>query len=77
MLRDLEKDHGLVITLEDGCLSGGFGEKIASFYGTSPMRVKNYGFAKRFYDRYNVAELRRKNRLTKEQIAEDVVAILS
>ena len=41
------------------------------------MRVKSYGFAKRFYDRYDVAELRRANRLTKEQIAEDVITILS
>ena len=40
-------------------------------------RVKSYGFAKRFYDRYDVAELRRANRLTKEQIAEDVITILS
>lgn len=77
MLCDLEKDHALVITIEDGCLAGGFGEKIASFYETSSMRVKSYGFAKRFYDRYDVAELRRANRLTKEQIAEDVITILS
>lgn len=49
-------------------LEGGFGEKIASFYGTSDMKVKNYGIKKSFPDRYNVEDLLRENRITKEQI---------
>lgn len=72
LLNNLEKNHDLVITLEDGILDGGFGEKIASFYGTSNMKVKNYGIKKAFYDRYDVKELLKENRLTKEQIVEDV-----
>ena len=43
--------------LEDGILNGGFGEKIASFYGDSNMKVKNYGLKKKFYDRYNPEDL--------------------
>lgn len=57
-------------------MQGGFGEKIASFYGGSDVKVKNYGIEKAFYDRYDVNELLRENRITKEQIAEDVEQML-
>lgn len=76
LLEDLKKDHGLVITLEDGITSGGFGEKIASFYGTSNMKVKNYGLEKKFYDRYNPAELLKELGMSIEQILADVKGIL-
>ena len=75
VLRKLEKNHQLVITLEDGILEGGFGQKIASFYGSSKMLVKNYGLGKKFYDRYNPAELLRDCGMTTEQIVEDVKAL--
>ncbi|MBQ8680725.1 MAG: 1-deoxy-D-xylulose-5-phosphate synthase [Treponema sp.] len=75
VLRELEKNHQLVITLEDGILEGGFGQKIASFYGSSKMLVKNYGLGKKFYDRYNPAELLRECGMTTEQIVEDVKAL--
>ena len=52
LLDALKDNHDLVITLEDGILNGGFGEKIASFYGDSNIKVKNYGLKKKFYDRY-------------------------
>lgn len=77
LLDSLKKDHALVITLEDGCLAGGFGEKIARFYGTSAMRVKNYGYEKAFHDRYDIADLLKESRLTKEQIVEDIFTILA
>ena len=76
LLEELKKDHELVITLEDGIVSGGFGEKIASFYGTSNMKVKNYGLEKKFYDRYNPAELLKEVGMTTEQILADVKGIL-
>ena len=76
LLRELEKDHQLVITLEDGILEGGFGQKIASFYGPGKMLVKNYGLEKKFYDRYNPVELLRDCGMTAEQIVEDVKALL-
>lgn len=72
LLNDLKDDHKLVITLEDGILDGGFGEKIARFYGTSPMRVKCYGLKKEFADRYNLQDLLKSCRLTPEQISEDI-----
>ncbi len=76
LLRELEKNHQFVITMEDGILEGGFGQKIASFYGSSKMLVKNYGLKKKFYDRYNPSELLRDCGMTSEQIVEDVKAIL-
>lgn len=72
LLHDLEKNHQLVLTLEDGILEGGFGQKIASFYGPEKMLVKNYGLEKKFYDRYNPVELLRDCSMTTEQIVEDV-----
>ena len=75
-VENLKENHSIVITLEDGMINGGFGEKIASFYGDSKMYVKNYGIAKSFPDRYNVNELLKENRLTKEQIVEDIEKLL-
>lgn len=76
LLESLKADHKLVITLEDGILDGGFGEKITRFYGTSDMKVKNYGLKKEFLDRYNPEEVLKANRLMPEQIAEDAVELL-
>ena len=76
MLEDLKKDHDIVITLEDGILDGGFGEKIARFYGDSEMKVLNYGLKKEFLDRYDAAEVLKDNRLTKEQITEDIMKLM-
>ncbi len=73
LLQDLEQEHDTVITLEDGILDGGFGEKIARFYGPSNIRVFNYGLKKEFIDRYNVEEVLKDNRLTVPQILEDII----
>lgn len=72
LLEDLKKNHKLVITLEDGILDGGFGSSIASYYGDTDMKVKNYGLKKEFIDRYDVNDILRENRLTSEQILEDI-----
>lgn len=72
MLEDLKKNHQLVITLEDGILEGGFGQKVAAFYGPTDMKVKTYGLKKEFYDRYNPQELLRELGMLPEQIVEDI-----
>lgn len=76
VLEDLKKDHNLVITLEDGILNGGFGEKIASFYGPTGMKVKNYGLEKKFYDRYNPNELLESLGMMTSQITGDIRELL-
>ena len=73
LLEELKKDHSLVITLEDGILDGGFGEKIARFYGNSDMKVLNYGLKKEFLDRYDIGKLLTKNRLKADLIVEDLL----
>ena len=73
LLEKLKKDHQIVVTLEDGILNGGFGEKIARFYGPSHMKVYNYGLKKEFLDRYDVTEVLKDNRLTVSQILEDIL----
>ena len=73
LLEELEKDHSVVVTLEDGVLDGGFGEKIARFYGNSDMKVLNYGLKKEFLDRYNIGKVLTKNRLKADLIVEDLL----
>lgn len=70
LLESLKASHKAVITLEDGILDGGFGEKIARFYGNSDMKVANLGLKKEFLDRYNPDDVLRENGLTPELIAE-------
>ena len=75
-LNELKEDHAVVATLEDSYLEGGFGAKIAAYYGSSDMKVLNFGIKKEFIDRYDVAEVLKDNHLTPEQIAEDIAATL-
>lgn len=68
MLESLKADHEKVITLEDGALEGGFGEKIARFYGDNDMKTLCFGIKKGLYDRYDYQQLAKDNELTPEQI---------
>lgn len=77
MLDDLKADHRLVVTVEDGVLDGGFGEKVARYYGPTDMKVMNYGLEKKFEDRYDYGRLLEANRLTAPQITEDILRELS
>lgn len=75
-LDSLKAEHRLIVTLEDGCKDGGFGERIASYYGTSNMKVLVSGVKKDLYDRYNLRQLLADNRLLDEQIVDDILAII-
>ena len=76
MLDALKADHQLVVTLEDGCKDGGFGERIAAYYATSDMKVLIGGVKKGLYDRFDLQQLLADNRLLDEQIVEDVLKIV-
>lgn len=76
-LDSLKGGHELVVTLEDGSKDGGFGERIAAYYGTSEIKVLVGGIKKDLYDRFDLQQLLSDNRLLDEQIVEDVVSILS
>lgn len=77
MLESLKADHDVVITIEDGMLDGGFGEKITRFYGSSNMKVLNFGLKKEFLDSYDVQEVLTDNHLTKDQIIADITEVLA
>ena len=77
LMESLKANHELVVTLEDGVLDGGFGEKIARYFGNSPMKVLNFGARKEFVDRFDVQEFLKKNHLTASQIAEDILRQLA
>ncbi|MDY6407845.1 MAG: 1-deoxy-D-xylulose-5-phosphate synthase [Pseudomonadota bacterium] len=76
MLKNLAKNHQLVITIEDGILEGGFGQKIATFYGATDIKVKTYGLKKEFYDRYDPDALLESLGMKPEQIVADIKKIL-
>lgn len=76
LLHSLLPTHELIITLEDGVLAGGYGEKVASFLGTEEVKVKNYGLKKEFVDRYKPDHILQMNRLTPDLIVEDICKIL-
>ena len=75
-LDSLKANHQLVVTLEDGSKDGGFGERIASYYGPSSMKVLVGGIKKGLYDRYDVNQLLSDNRLLDGQIVEDIISLL-
>ena len=76
LLEKLKENHTIVITLEDGQVEGGFGEKVTRFYGNSDMKVLNFGGKKEFTDRVALEELYQRYHLTKELITKDIEAIL-
>ena len=76
MLEKLIYNHQIIITLEDGILDGGFGQKIASFYGKKDIKVINYGFKKEFFDNFDVETFLEKNRLNPDQIVEDIEKLI-
>ena len=65
------------MTLENGVVEGGFGQKVAAALGETNAKVLVRGLSKEFYDKVNFADLCEKNRLNPAQIAKDVLALLS
>lgn len=76
LLEDLKVNHEVVITLEDGILHGGFGEKISRFYGSSDMKVLNFGSDKEFTDRVSLDKLYNRYHLKEELIINDIINVL-
>lgn len=76
LLEQLKEKHSLTVTLEDGILDGGFGQKIDAYYSTSDVKVKNYGLEKKFYDRYDPAKLLEELGMTNEAMVDDIRELL-
>ena len=73
---DSLKDYKVVITAEDGIIDGGYGQKVASYLGESPVKVVNLGLPKEFLNRYNYSELQKRCGLTPDQIAQTAMSAL-
>ena len=76
-LEALKDTHSIVATIEDGCIDGGFGERIARFYGNSEVKTLCFGVEKALYDRYDAEQLLRENCLTNSQIVEAIMENLA
>lgn len=76
LLDQLEKDHQVVVTIEDGIVDGGYGQTVASYLGNTELKVQNYGIDKAFHDRYNAADLLKENGVTVENITNNVLKAL-
>ena len=76
LLGELSEAHRIIITLEDGILEGGFGQKISAFYGNTKVRVLNYGLNKEFVDFYDTEAVLIRNRLKPEMIVENVASLM-
>jgi 1-deoxy-D-xylulose-5-phosphate synthase len=76
LLESLKSDHKLVVTIEDGILAGGFGEKVARFYGDTAMAVKCYGAPKAFADRYDYSQILTECRLVPTLMHADILQLL-
>lgn len=76
LLEKLKEDHSITVTLENGVLDGGFGEKIARYYGKSTMKVLNYGGKKEFTDRKSLNDIYEENHLTTSKMLEDIKKLI-
>lgn len=76
-LENLKDTHSLVVTLEEGILEGGYGQKIASFFGDSAIHVKNFGLEKSFFGDYEPQRLLEQNGLTAEAVTSYVLQSLN
>ena len=75
LLDQLCKNHDVFVTLEDGIVEGGFGQKIASYLGRKNIKVLNYGFEKKFYDGVPAKQALEEARITPELIWEDISSL--
>lgn len=76
LMSSLLEDHELVVTLEDGVLDGGFGEKVARFFGPTSMKVIALGETKEVTDRVPTEELYERYGLTVPQVVKKVKEIM-
>lgn len=76
VLHHLSENHDVVVTLEDGNLSGGFGETIDRYYGPTPMKVLNFGAPREFADNVPLEVLYEWYHLTPKQIVDDIEKVI-
>ena len=77
-LNALAQTHDVILTIEDGIVDGGFGQRVAGYLGTnSSTKVLVRGFERAFYDRFKASDLLEEARITPDKLTEDVLAVLN
>jgi deoxyxylulose-5-phosphate synthase len=76
LLGSLPFTHQVAVTIEDGVLDGGFGEKIARFFGATEMKVLCFGADKAFTNRVPTELLRVRYKLNPQLITDKVLEVL-
>ena len=76
LLESLKEDHRLIVTMEDSVLDGGYGQRIASYYGMSGMKVCNLGISKAFHSDFKTEELLAENGISVQSILEILARVL-
>ena len=76
LLGRLAAGHRVIVTLEDGILDGGFGERCARALATDDAHVLCYGLPRAFPDRYDPAALMESCGMTVDGIVGDVLESL-
>ncbi|MBD5194235.1 MAG: 1-deoxy-D-xylulose-5-phosphate synthase [Bacteroidales bacterium] len=71
---DSLKDYRHVVTVDNGILNGGFGQKVAGYLAKYGTKVTCLGLKNEFMDRFDVKDVLLKNNLTPEQIADVVLS---
>lgn len=75
-LKELTGDHKVFVTIEDGVLDGGFGQKVAGYLGQFGVKTLNFGAKKEFNDSVAMDELYDRYHLTPELMIADILEAL-
>ncbi|TQQ84981.1 1-deoxy-D-xylulose-5-phosphate synthase [Peptacetobacter hominis] len=77
LMNCIKENHELVVTLEEGVLEGGYGEKVAAYFSKDNIKVLNFGAKRRFTDRVPAEKLYQEYHMTPELTANDIAEILN
>ncbi|MEG0908076.1 1-deoxy-D-xylulose-5-phosphate synthase [Lactococcus garvieae] len=75
-LKELTGDHKVFVTIEDGILDGGFGQKVSGYLGQFGVKTLNFGAKKEFNDSVAMDELYDRYHLTPELMIADILEAL-
>ncbi len=77
LIRELADGHKVVVTVEEGTLSGGFGSAVAELFAEEPVPVRRFGLPDRFIPHGSRSRLLKEAGLSPEAVAGYVAARLA
>ena len=73
MTLDSLKHCKTIVTIENGSIEGGFGQKIATYYKDHDINIIIRGLSKNHINCYNRNEILEDNGITPQLIAKDII----